>query len=201
VYVVVFGVGDSSLPFDAGIEIMSPSITHPPVPRPQEEPVLAEEVAAPTDPSTLAKITVTQAIRNATMEDFDGNNFIINGKTYTFKTDGASVPALQSFCHKNGIQMDDGKSLQTAYKGQLKEAIKNKHRRINAIKEYPWTTKKGLKKKHGRWQSHTSQPHPPCQCHPQRSHEGSMFHSRCTIGERQLDHQYRWQQGWGQRLL
>jgi hypothetical protein len=34
----------------------------------------AEEVAAPTDPKTLAKIAVTEAIRNATMKDFDGNN-------------------------------------------------------------------------------------------------------------------------------
>jgi hypothetical protein len=54
---------------------------------------------------------VTQAIRNATMEDFDGKNFVINGKTYTFKTDSSSVPALRLFCHKNGIRMDDGKSL------------------------------------------------------------------------------------------
>jgi hypothetical protein len=115
VYVVVFGVGgDSSLPFDAGIKIMSQSITPLPVPQPQQEEPVAEEVAATTDPKTHAKIKVTQAIRNATMADFDGNNFVIKGKTYTFKTNGASVPALRSFCHKNGILMDDGKSLQTA---------------------------------------------------------------------------------------
>jgi hypothetical protein len=41
----------------------------------------AEEVAAPTDPKTLAKIAVTEAIRNATIKDFDGENFVINGKT------------------------------------------------------------------------------------------------------------------------
>jgi hypothetical protein len=41
----------------------------------------AEEVAAHTDPKTLAKIAVTEAIRNATMQDFDGENFVINGKT------------------------------------------------------------------------------------------------------------------------
>jgi hypothetical protein len=81
---------------------MSQSITPPPVPRPQEEPV-AQEVAAPTDPKTLAKIAVTEEIKNATMEDFDDNNFIINGKTITFKTDYASVTVLSSFCHKNGI--------------------------------------------------------------------------------------------------
>jgi hypothetical protein len=46
----------------------------------------AEEVATPTDPKTLAKIAVTEAIRNATMnKDFNGNNFVIKGKTYTFQ--------------------------------------------------------------------------------------------------------------------
>jgi hypothetical protein len=69
----------------------------------------AEEVAAPTDPKTLAKIAVTEAIRNATMKDFNGEIFVINGKTYTFKTEGVSVPALRTFCNKNGILMDDGK--------------------------------------------------------------------------------------------
>jgi hypothetical protein len=108
----VFGVGDSQLPFDAGIEIMSQSITPPPVPRPQVEPVAeqgAEEVAAPTDPKTLAKIAITEGIRNATIKDFDGENFVINGKTYTFKTEGVSVLALRTFCNKNGIRTEDGK--------------------------------------------------------------------------------------------
>jgi hypothetical protein len=80
------------------------------------------------------------------MEDFDGTNFVINGKTYTFKTDGTSVPALRSFCHNNGIRMEDGKSLQTANKGQLEEAIKKTHRCINAGEEDPWVNKKGSKK-------------------------------------------------------
>jgi hypothetical protein len=43
---------------------MSPSITPPPVPRGEEDPV-AEEVVAPTDPKTLAKIAVAEAIKNA----------------------------------------------------------------------------------------------------------------------------------------
>jgi hypothetical protein len=145
----VFGVGDSSLPFDAGIRNMSPSIMPPPVPRPQQdEPVAeeAEEVATPTDPKTLAKIAITEAIRNATMKDFDGENFVINGKTYTFKTEGVSVPALGTFCNKNGIRTDDGKSLRNANRGIVEGAIKDKHRRINAGEEDPWVVKKGSKK-------------------------------------------------------
>jgi hypothetical protein len=42
--------------------------------------------------------------------------------------------------------MDDGKSLRTANKGQLEEAIKNKHRRFIASEEDPWIkNKKGSK--------------------------------------------------------
>jgi hypothetical protein len=87
----------------------------------------AEEVAAPTDPKTLAKIAVIEAIRNATIKDFDGENFVINGKTYTFKTEGVSVPALQTFCNKNGIRADDGKSLCSAIRGIVKRAIKDNY--------------------------------------------------------------------------
>jgi hypothetical protein len=60
------------------------------------------------------------------MEDFDGNNFIINGKTYTFKTEGVSVPALQD--------KDDGKVTavnrfhlaNVMYREAMKEALQNK---------------------------------------------------------------------------
>jgi hypothetical protein len=115
---------------------MTESITPPPVPRPQEEPVAkqAEEVAAPTDPKTLAKIAVTEAIRNATI------------KAYTFKTKGVSVLALRTFCNKNGIQTDDGKSLHNANKGVVEGVIKDKHRHINAGEEDPWINKKESKK-------------------------------------------------------
>jgi hypothetical protein len=80
------------------------------------------------------------------MKDFDSENFVIKGKTYMFKTDGASLPALRSFCHKNDILMDDAKRLRAANKGQLEEAIKNKHRCFNAGEEDPWIkNKKGSK--------------------------------------------------------
>jgi hypothetical protein len=107
----------------------------------------AEEVAAPTDPKTHAKIAVTETIRNTT-KDFDGENFIINGKTYTFKTEGVSVlMTLRSFCNKNGIRTDDGKSLHNANRGAVKGAIKDKHRRINADEEDPCVVVKKESKK------------------------------------------------------
>jgi hypothetical protein len=106
----------------------------------------AEEVAAPTDPKTLAKIAVTEAIRNATIKDFDGENFVIKGKTYTFKMEGVSVPALRTFCNKNGIRTDDGKSLRNANRRIVEGAIKDKYRRINAGEEDPWNVKMESKK-------------------------------------------------------
>jgi hypothetical protein len=71
---------------------MPPSITPSPVPQPQQEKPVAEEVH--TDPKILTKIAVTKATKKATME----SDRFINGKNITFKTEGTSVLALRSFC-------------------------------------------------------------------------------------------------------
>jgi hypothetical protein len=47
-----------------------------------------------------------------------------------------------TFCNKNGIRTDDGKSLRNANRGIVKGAIKDKYRRINAGEEDPWNNKK-----------------------------------------------------------
>jgi hypothetical protein len=131
------------LPFDAGIEIMLQSITPP-----QEEPV-AEEVAAPTNPKTLAKIAVTEAIRNATIQDSESENFVINGKTYTFKSEGVNVPALRSFCNKNGIRTDDGNSLHNANRGAVERGSHQRQASSHQCEEDPRINKKESKKDKG----------------------------------------------------
>jgi hypothetical protein len=57
------------------------------------------------------------------------------------------VPALRTFCNKNGIRTDDGKSLRNANRGIVEGAIKDKYRRINAGEEDPWNKKESKKDK------------------------------------------------------
>ena len=103
---------------------------------------MAQEVGDSTDPKTLARIAAAEAIKKVTMDNFDGENFTISGKTITFKTEEVNVPTLHSFCHKNDIRSDDGKSLRNANRAVVETAIKDKHRRINTGEDDVWRKSK-----------------------------------------------------------
>jgi hypothetical protein len=78
--------------------LLSQFVTPPPFPCLEEE---LPEVGPPSDTKRLAKVSVTRAIKNANMDNLDGENFIIDGKTITLKIEGISVLVLRPF-NKNG---------------------------------------------------------------------------------------------------
>jgi hypothetical protein len=87
----------------------------PLVPRPEEETAIAEFVGPPTDGNTLlAMIEVTQAIKNATMGDFNGEISSSLAPRQSLsrvnKTEDVST-SFFSFCSKNDARIDDVESL------------------------------------------------------------------------------------------
>ena len=98
---------------------------------------IVEEVAAPT-PSKETHPIATKG----TMDHFDGEKFIIDGKEYPL--DKIKVDILRAFGRRNDIKTSNRpyKSLRREKKPGILEAIKAKKDRINKKQQDPWVTDK-----------------------------------------------------------